>query len=347
MHQIIDPATGNVVADCALATPADVDAAVASARAALPGWSTATPAERSAVLAKLAQLAGRARRGAGGRRGQSDRQAGAARYRVRRSGQRRQHRLLRGSGAASRGQGHRRVLGRPHVEHPARGHRRGRDHHAVELPAADGGVEGHSRIGRRLLGGDQARRGDAADDADAGPARQRGGAARRRAQRRHRRRGRRRHRTGRPPRRRPGDVHRLNGRRTQGDVGRGAARPPHPTRTRRQGAVPGVRRRRPGRRHPWRGRRVADQHRPGLHRRDAGHRRARPVRRLRGGRRRADEQGRRRRPARSRHRPGPVDHPRAPGEGRGHGRPRRPARAAASSPAAPPPTCRVRSIGRP
>ena len=57
-HQVVDPATGNVVAECALATPDDVDVAVASARAALPGWATATPAERSAVLATLARLAG-------------------------------------------------------------------------------------------------------------------------------------------------------------------------------------------------------------------------------------------------------------------------------------------------
>ena len=55
-HQVINPATGAVVADLALATPADVDVAVASARAALPGWSGATPAERSAVLFKLAEL---------------------------------------------------------------------------------------------------------------------------------------------------------------------------------------------------------------------------------------------------------------------------------------------------
>lgn len=55
-HRVINPATGAVVAELALATPADVDAAVASARTALPGWSTATPAERSAVLAKLAEL---------------------------------------------------------------------------------------------------------------------------------------------------------------------------------------------------------------------------------------------------------------------------------------------------
>ena len=39
-----------------LATPADVDTAVASARAALRGWATATPVDRAAVLAKLAKL---------------------------------------------------------------------------------------------------------------------------------------------------------------------------------------------------------------------------------------------------------------------------------------------------
>jgi len=55
-HQVVNPADGSVVAELALARPADVDAAVASARAALPGWSAATPAERSAVLFKLAEL---------------------------------------------------------------------------------------------------------------------------------------------------------------------------------------------------------------------------------------------------------------------------------------------------
>ena len=55
-HQVINPATGAVVAETRLASPADVDVAVSSARAAQPGWSTATPAERSAVLFKLAEL---------------------------------------------------------------------------------------------------------------------------------------------------------------------------------------------------------------------------------------------------------------------------------------------------
>ncbi|MET0757733.1 MAG: gamma-aminobutyraldehyde dehydrogenase [Mycobacterium sp.] len=57
LHQVINPATGEVVADYAVAVPTDVDAAVAAARAALPGWASATPVDRSAVLAKLAQLA--------------------------------------------------------------------------------------------------------------------------------------------------------------------------------------------------------------------------------------------------------------------------------------------------
>ncbi|MFG1930406.1 gamma-aminobutyraldehyde dehydrogenase [Mycobacterium sp. NPDC048908] len=56
-HQVINPATGGPTAEYALADPADVDRAVASARAALSGWATATPADRSAVLAKLAKLA--------------------------------------------------------------------------------------------------------------------------------------------------------------------------------------------------------------------------------------------------------------------------------------------------
>jgi betaine-aldehyde dehydrogenase len=54
---VVDPATGRAVAQYALATPAEVDTAVASARAALAGWAGSTPAERSAVLSALAKLA--------------------------------------------------------------------------------------------------------------------------------------------------------------------------------------------------------------------------------------------------------------------------------------------------
>jgi betaine-aldehyde dehydrogenase len=57
LHRVLNPATGEAVAEYALASPGDVDTAVASARAALGTWATATPVDRSAVLFKLAKLA--------------------------------------------------------------------------------------------------------------------------------------------------------------------------------------------------------------------------------------------------------------------------------------------------
>ncbi|SIM26510.1 gamma-aminobutyraldehyde dehydrogenase [Mycobacteroides abscessus subsp. abscessus] len=55
-HRVINPATGEAVADLKLATTADVDAAVAAARAAGPAWASSTPVDRSSVLAKLAAV---------------------------------------------------------------------------------------------------------------------------------------------------------------------------------------------------------------------------------------------------------------------------------------------------
>ncbi|MFG2334565.1 gamma-aminobutyraldehyde dehydrogenase [Streptomyces sp. NPDC048604] len=53
-HSVVDPATGDSVYDYALASPADVDAAVAAARDAFPGWAGATPGERSDALHRFA-----------------------------------------------------------------------------------------------------------------------------------------------------------------------------------------------------------------------------------------------------------------------------------------------------
>jgi betaine-aldehyde dehydrogenase len=53
---VLDPSTDEVVATVGLAGPADVDTAVASARAAFEEWSRATPAERASVLGKAAAL---------------------------------------------------------------------------------------------------------------------------------------------------------------------------------------------------------------------------------------------------------------------------------------------------
>ncbi|MFF2300508.1 gamma-aminobutyraldehyde dehydrogenase [Arthrobacter sp. NPDC058127] len=53
---IVDPSTGETVETVALASAADVDLAVAAARAAFPEWSTTSPGERSAVLTRFARL---------------------------------------------------------------------------------------------------------------------------------------------------------------------------------------------------------------------------------------------------------------------------------------------------
>jgi betaine-aldehyde dehydrogenase len=53
---VVDPATGLTLQTVQLAGAADVDAAVAAARAALPQWSAAAPVERSAALHALARV---------------------------------------------------------------------------------------------------------------------------------------------------------------------------------------------------------------------------------------------------------------------------------------------------
>ncbi|RPA65390.1 aldehyde dehydrogenase family protein [Gordonia oryzae] len=53
-HTVVDPATGEPVAEVALAGSAEVDAAVSAARAAQRDWGAATPAQRSQVLGALA-----------------------------------------------------------------------------------------------------------------------------------------------------------------------------------------------------------------------------------------------------------------------------------------------------
>jgi betaine-aldehyde dehydrogenase len=51
---VLNPATGEPVAEMPLSTEADVDRAVAAAKAAADGWGTTTPGERALALLKLA-----------------------------------------------------------------------------------------------------------------------------------------------------------------------------------------------------------------------------------------------------------------------------------------------------
>ncbi|WP_348789299.1 aldehyde dehydrogenase family protein [Leifsonia sp. NPDC080035] len=53
---VIDPATGRVVASAPAGTASDVDRAVAAARAALPGWAGTDPAARADALRRLAAV---------------------------------------------------------------------------------------------------------------------------------------------------------------------------------------------------------------------------------------------------------------------------------------------------
>ncbi len=53
-EDVLNPATGETIAQAPLSTKEDVDRAVAAAKAAFDGWSTATPGERAAGLLALA-----------------------------------------------------------------------------------------------------------------------------------------------------------------------------------------------------------------------------------------------------------------------------------------------------
>ncbi|MEU6343172.1 aldehyde dehydrogenase family protein [Streptomyces sp. NPDC046977] len=52
---VVNPATGTVVAKVPQGTPEDVDRAVEAATAAFPGWAATPPAERAAVLGRVAE----------------------------------------------------------------------------------------------------------------------------------------------------------------------------------------------------------------------------------------------------------------------------------------------------
>jgi 1-pyrroline dehydrogenase len=54
--EVLNPATAETIAEVPACTPADVDAAVEAAKAALPAWLDSTPGERAALLLELADV---------------------------------------------------------------------------------------------------------------------------------------------------------------------------------------------------------------------------------------------------------------------------------------------------
>jgi betaine-aldehyde dehydrogenase len=56
MEDVVNPATGEVIAEAPLSTKADVDAAVVAAKGAFPGWAATPPSERARALLRMADL---------------------------------------------------------------------------------------------------------------------------------------------------------------------------------------------------------------------------------------------------------------------------------------------------
>ena len=56
MEDVVNPATGDPIASAPLSTKPDVDAAVAAAKAAFPGWAATPPGERARALLRMADL---------------------------------------------------------------------------------------------------------------------------------------------------------------------------------------------------------------------------------------------------------------------------------------------------
>ena len=160
--EIINPSTGDTIAEVPNGTQADVDRAVDAAKAALPEWLETTPGERAEALLKLAdaldanteELAQLESQNVG-------KPVPAARDEIPVCVG--QHPLLRGRGAAARGPRGRRVHARLHVDDPPRAGRHRRPDRALELPADDGRLEDRARARGRQRRRAQAVRADAAD----------------------------------------------------------------------------------------------------------------------------------------------------------------------------------------
>jgi betaine-aldehyde dehydrogenase len=56
MEEVVNPATGEVIAEAPLSTKVDVDAAVAAAKGAFSAWATTPPGERARALLRIADL---------------------------------------------------------------------------------------------------------------------------------------------------------------------------------------------------------------------------------------------------------------------------------------------------
>ena len=129
---VFNPATGAIAREVALATTADVEAAVASARAALPAWAEMPPMRRARVLSALSRAAERAARCPRRPHHRRARQ-GVQRRAGRGDARHRDRRIRLRHPAAAEGRLHRPGLHRHRQLDAAPAARRRGRHHAVQL----------------------------------------------------------------------------------------------------------------------------------------------------------------------------------------------------------------------
>ncbi len=261
---VVNPATGQTLAEVPRGGSAEVDAAVQAARQAFPAWSATPVADRAAAVLRIRdgikahheELA------------QSITAEMGSPIAFARSVQLGMP-MATSKGVAGARRGVRLVRGDRQLAGRARAGRRRRRHHAVELPAAPGRRQARARPRRGLHGGAQAERGRAADGGRARGHHRRGRAAGRGVQRRPRHRPRGRRGARRAPRGGHGVVHRLGRRRAPGAGGGRGHRQAGRPRARRQVREHRARRRRPHQGGQGRARELLHQRRPDLHRLDA------------------------------------------------------------------------------
>ena len=139
---VVNPATGRVIATAPLGGKPDVDRAVDAARRAFDdpkGWATWPATKRGRTLAKFAQLIGSTRRSSRSSRRATSASRSAARP-ARSSARRFVFDYYAGRGEQALRRDDPGVEARPRL-HAPRAHRGRRAHRPVELPAADGLVE--------------------------------------------------------------------------------------------------------------------------------------------------------------------------------------------------------------
>ncbi len=117
-EDVINPATGSVIASAPLSTKPDVDAAVAAAKGAFPSWAATPPGERARALLRMADLIEERGEEIADLEVRRRGQAAQRRGRGRNPGHGRPAALLRRRRADDGGPRRRRVHGGPHLLHP-------------------------------------------------------------------------------------------------------------------------------------------------------------------------------------------------------------------------------------